>query len=95
MKQLLCAALVLHAAAVWAQPNETPGDVAATKLLHCRDCATVESVIERKHRHAHGVVWITTVRMKDGRRRVYEQRDRPAWGAGGIVHVRGRGLSPA
>lgn len=94
MKKLLCAALMLHAAAVWAQPNETPGDVAAAKLLHCRDCATVESVIEKKRRHG-AVLWITTIRMKDGRVRVYEQTDRPAWGAGGIVHVRGRWLSPA
>lgn len=94
MKKLLCAAFVLHVVAVWAQPNETPGDVAANKLMHCRDCATVESVIEQKRRHGR-VVWITTVRMKDGRVRVYEQADTPAWGAGSIVHVRGRWLSPA
>lgn len=144
MKKLLCAAVVLHAAAVWAQPNGTPGDTAAAKLARCHDCATVQSVVEEKRKGKGGavgivggavvggllgnqigkgsgntlatvggavaggyagnevqkhvnskVVWVTTVKMKDGSIRRFEQEARPAWGAGGIVHVRKNGLSPA
>jgi uncharacterized protein YcfJ len=41
------------------------------------------------------VVWVTTVKMKDGSIRRFEQEARPAWGAGNIVHVRGHVLSRA
>ena len=144
MKKFLCAALVLHAAAVWAQPNETPGDRENAKLRRCHDCATVQSVVEEKRKGEGGavgivggavvggllgnqigggtgntvatvggavaggyvgnevqkransrVVWITTVKMPDGRIRRFEQHQRPAWGAGNVVHVRGQVLSRA
>jgi hypothetical protein len=93
-KTLLCAALVLHAAAALAQPNDTPGAIAETRLYNCRDCAMVESVLEQARRHGR-TVWVTTVKMRDGRLRTYVHDERPAWGAGSVVHVRGRWLSPA
>ncbi|MES2937300.1 MAG: glycine zipper 2TM domain-containing protein [Pseudomonadota bacterium] len=144
MKKLLCAAFVLHAATLWAQPNGTPGDTAGARLARCHDCATVQSVVQEKRKGQGGavgivggavvggllgnqigkgggntlatvggavaggyagnevqkhvnakVVWVTTVRMKDGSIRRFEQEARPAWRAGGIVHVRGHVLSRA
>jgi len=37
-------------------------------------------------------VWVTTVRMKDGRVRNFEQEAQPGWAAGNVVQVQGGAL---
>jgi outer membrane lipoprotein SlyB len=37
-------------------------------------------------------VWITEVRMRDGRTRTFEQAARPAWKNGSVVKLQGRGI---
>ncbi len=144
MKQLLCAAFVLYAATLSAQPNHAPSAAPGARLQNCHDCATVQSVVQEKRKGQGGAVgivggavvggllgnqigkgtgntvatvggavaggyagnevqkhvnakavWVTTVKMKDGSIRRFEQEVRPAWGSGNVVHVRGQVLSRA
>ena len=37
-------------------------------------------------------VWVTTVRMRDGSIRTFEQEARPGWTAGAVVKATGKGL---
>ncbi|MBA2676511.1 glycine zipper 2TM domain-containing protein [Ramlibacter sp.] len=48
----------------------------------------------QKHVNARAM-WVTTVKMRDGSIRRFEQDARPGWGSGNVVHVRGQVLSRA